>query len=147
MKNRKKLITVGLPLLLTVAGVATTYYWNKIMENKNLYRLDEPMLISSTKGEPYYMIPTNTALRFQHGFAEGHQLYTIQVFAKGKLPATQISSDTPIESSWLYPIDADDVSKLLHQYPISKDDLVRILKARKITRDDLAQIVRDWKDD
>lgn len=117
------------------------------MENKTLYRLDEPMLISSSKGESYYMIPTNTVLRFQQGFAEGHQLYTIQVFLKGKLPATQISSETPIESSWLYPIDADDVATILHQYPLSKDDLVRILKSRKMTRDELAQIVRDWKDD
>jgi hypothetical protein len=145
MKSKKRFIVTG--LLLIAIGVFTVYYWNKVMENKTLYRLDEPMLISSSKGEPYYMIPTNTVLRFQQGFSEGHQLYTIQVFSKGKLPATPISVEAPMESSWLYPIDADDVATILHQYPLSKDDLIRILKARKMTRDELAQIVRDWKDD
>jgi len=145
MKNKERLIVIG--LLLVASGVFIAYRWNKAMENKTLYRLNEPMLISSNNGEPYYMIPANTVLRFQNGFAEGHQLYTIQVFSKGKLPATQISAETPIESSWLYPIEADDVSTILHQYPLSKDDLIRILKARKMTRDELAQIVRDWKDD
>jgi hypothetical protein len=145
MKSKERLIVSG--LLLIVAGVFIGYYWSKTMENKNLYRLDEPMLISSSKGEAYYMIPKNTVLRFQQGFAEGHQLYTIQVFSKGKLPATQISAEAPVESSWLYPIDADDVAKILNQYPLSKDDLIRILKTRKMTRDELAQIVREWKDD
>jgi hypothetical protein len=147
MMSKKRLIATGLLLLLMAVGVFIVNYWNKTMENKSLYRLNEPMLISSSKGEPYYMIPTNTVLHFQQGFAEGHQLYTIQVFSKGKLPATQISAETPTESSWLYPIDADDVSAILNQYPLSKDDLIRILKARKMTRDELAQIVRDWKDD
>jgi len=145
MKSKERLIATG--LLLIAAGVFIGHYWNKTMENKTLYQLDEPMLISSSKGEAYYMIPTKTVLRFQQGFAEGHQLYTIQVFSKGKLPATQIPAEAPVESSWLYPIDADDVATILHQYPLSKDDLIRILKARKMTRDDLAQIVREWKDD
>lgn len=145
MKSQRRLI--GTALLFLATGAFITHYWNKAMENKTLYRLDEPMLISSSKGAPYYMIPTNTVLRFQQGFAEGHQLYTIQVFSKGKLPATQISSEAAVESSWIYPIDADDVTTILHQYPLSKEDLIRILKARKMTRDELAQIVREWKDD
>lgn len=116
------------------------------MENKPVYKLKEPMLIATSKGEPYYMIPAQTVLHYQEGFAEGHQLYTIEVLAKG-LPADQVVAGSPLESTWLYPIDADDVSKILQQYPVSKDDLVRILKARKMTRDDLAQIVREWKDD
>ena len=145
MKSKERLIATG--LLFLAIGFFTIYHWNKIRGNETLYRLDEPMLISSTNGEPYYMIPPNTVLRFQRGFSEGHQLYTIHVFSKGKLPATQISAGTPVESNWLYPIDADDVANILHQYPLSKDDLIRILKARKMTRDELAQIVRDWTDD
>lgn len=117
------------------------------MNNQTFYRLDEPMLISSSKGDSYYMLPTNTVLHFQRGFAEGHQLYTIQVFSKGKLPATQISASASTESTWIYPIDAEDLPKILSQYPLSKNDLIRILKARRMTRDDLAQIVREWKDD
>ncbi|MFC3469401.1 hypothetical protein ACFOHT_05950 [Massilia oculi] len=141
----KKFFTGGISLLF-IAGILTIFFWNKIMENKPVYRLTEPMLIASGKGEPYYMIPANTVLRFKEGFAEGHELYTIEVFYKGKLPAEQLSSHASSESTWLYQLDADDVSKVLNQYPLSKDDLVEILKARKMTRDDLAQIVREWKD-
>ena len=144
--TNKRLIRTAL-LLLLVAGAFLIYHRNHTMDNKTLYRLNEPMLISSTGGEAYYMIPTNTVLQFEQGFAEGHQLYTVKVFAKGALPATPLPSGTAIESTWLYPIDAEDVSKILHQTPLSKDDLVRILKARKMTRDDLAQIVREWKED
>jgi hypothetical protein len=145
MKIKRKFIAIA--ILVVAIGSLILIYGVNTMNNKTLYRLDAPMLISSSKGEPYYMLPANTVLHLQHGFAEGHQLYTIQVFAKGKLPATEISANTPVESTWLYPIDADEVSTILHQYPLPKDDLVRILKAQKMTRDDLAQIVREWKDD
>lgn len=144
MNIRKRTIVI---ILLVVLSIFTLIYWKKIMHKKTLYRLDEPMLISSSKGEPYYMLPTNTVLRLQQGFSEGHQLYTIQVFAKGKLPASEINESTPTESTWIYPIDRDDVTKILSQYPLPKDDLIRILKAHKMTRDDLAHIVREWKDD
>lgn len=145
MKFQKRVIVSA--LLLVISGSLILNYWKKTMDNQTLYRLDEPMLISSSKGESYYMLPPNTVLHFQQGFAEGHQLYTVQVFAKGRLPATQISASAPVESTWIYPIDAEDVSKILGQYPLSKNDLVQILKARKMTREDLAQIVREWKDD
>jgi hypothetical protein len=38
------------------------------------------------------MIPTGSVLHFPQGFDEGHQLYTIEVLAMGKLSAEQISS-------------------------------------------------------
>jgi hypothetical protein len=92
------------------------------------------------------MVPSGTILRYQTGFAEGHQLYTIDVLAKG-LPADQLVDGSPVESTWLYPVNAEDVSKILKQYPLSKDELVRILKARKVTRADLVQLAREWKND
>ena len=142
-----KLATVLAASVLVVLGFSIGFSWKNVMSDKILYRLREPMLISTSKGEPYYMLPTNTVLRYQRGFSEGHQLYSVEVFAKGSLPADKIASDTDVDSTWIYPIDADEVSNLLKNYPLSKEDLVRILKARKITRDDLAQLVREWKDD
>jgi hypothetical protein len=143
---KKKLRLLSVAILLMAFGGLIPFIWRKTMENNNAYRLSEPMRITSGKGAPYYMIPAGTVLHYQHGFAEGHQLFTIEVYAKG-IPAEKISPDIPVESTWLFPIDAEDVPKLLQHYPLSKDDLVRILRAKKMTRDDLAQIVRDWKDD
>lgn len=143
---KKKFSLFAGALLLIAFGSLIPFIVRKTMNDKPIYRLKEPMLIATLKGEPYYMIPTGTVLRFQEGFAEGHQLYTIDVLAKGKLPVERIP-EKDIEASWLDPIDADDVSRILQQYPLSKDDLVRILRGRKMTRDDLAQIVREWKDD
>lgn len=143
----KKSISIFAAALLLIAfGSLIPFIMRKTMIDKPIYRLKEPMLLATPQGEPYYMVPNGTVLHFQKGFAEGHQLYTIEVLAKGKLPAEQIS-EKEVEASWLDPIDADDVSRILQQYPLSKDDLVRILKGRKMTRDDLAQIVREWKDD
>jgi hypothetical protein len=143
MKRKSLLLTAA--VLLIAFGSLIPFILRKAMSSKPVYRLNEPMLIATPKGAPYYMIPAGTALHFQHGFDEGHQLYTIEVLAMGKLPADQIA-EKEVETTWLDPIDADDVSKILHQYPLPKDDLVRILKAKKMTRDDLAQIVREWKD-
>lgn len=144
---KKKVLFFAVASLIFMAGAVTPFLWKKTMDTKPSYRLKEPMLISNSTGAPYYMIPANTVLHFEKGFAEGHQLYKIDVFFKGKLPADQLASDAATESTWLYQLDADDVPKVLHQYPLSKEDLVQIMKARKMTRDDLAQIVRDWKDD
>lgn len=143
---KKKFALLSGAILLIAFGSLIPFIARITMASKPVYRLKEPMLIATPKGAPYYMIPSGTALHFQQGFDEGHQLYTIDVFAMGKLPADQIS-EKEVESTWLDPIDADDVSMILQQYPLTKDDLVRILKARKMTRDDLAQIVREWKDD
>ncbi|MBZ2210124.1 hypothetical protein [Massilia soli] len=139
-------VNTGMTTIL-IAVTFSLFIWKKTMDTKTLYRLNEPMLIANENGSPYYMIPAKTVLRLQKGFAEGHQLYTIEVLYKGKLPADVLPSDASGESTWLYQIDSDDVSKVLTQYPLSKEDLVQILKARKMTRDDLAQIVREWKDD
>jgi hypothetical protein len=144
MKRKFFLLTAA--VLLIAFGSLIPFILRETMSSKPVYRLNEPMLIATPKGAPYYMIPAGTALHFQQGFDEGHQLYTIEVLAMGKLPADQIS-EKEVEATWLDPIDADDVSKILQQYPLPKDDLVRILKAKKMTRDDLAQIVREWKDD
>ena len=143
---KKKLIYLIAAVVLIVFGSLIQFILSKTMTSKSIYRLNEPMLIATPKGAPYYMIPAGTALHFQQGFDEGHQLYTIEVLAMGKLPADKIS-EKEVEATWLDPISADDVSRVLQQYPLSKDELVRILKAKKMTRDDLAQIVREWKDD
>lgn len=144
---KKKIVFLTLASLFFIAGSVTPFFWKKTMETKPSYRLKEPMLISNSNGAPYYMIPADTVLHFEKGFAEGHQLYNIEVFFKGELHAEKLYQDAVTESTWLYQLDADDISKVLHQYPLSKADLVQIMKARKMTRDDLAQIVREWKDD
>lgn len=144
---KKKIVSFTVASLIFIAGVLTPFLWKITMDTKPSYRLKEPMLISNSSGAPYYMIPANTVLHFEKGFAEGHQLYKIDVFFKGELSADQLPPETASESTWLYSIDADDVQKVLQQYPLSKEDLVQIMKARKMTRDDLAQIVRDWKDE
>jgi hypothetical protein len=133
-------------VVLIAFGSLLPFILSKTMTNKPIYRLNEPMLIATPKGAPYFMIPAGTALHFQQGFDEGHQLYTIEVLAMGKLPADKIS-EKEVEATWLDPISADDVPRILEQYPLPKDELVRILKAKKMTRDELAQIVREWKDD
>jgi hypothetical protein len=144
MNAKFKLVTAA--MLLIALGSLFPFAWRMTIEPKPLYRLREPMLIAANKGEPYYMLPSRTILRYQTGFAEGHQLYTIDVLAKG-LPADQLVAGSPVESTWLYPLDVEDMSKILREYPLSKDELVRILKARKMTRADLAQLAREWKDD
>ena len=133
-------------VLLVALGSSIPFILSKTMTKKSVYRLNEPMLIATPDGAPYYMIPAGTVLHFQHGFEEGHQLYTIEVLTKGKLPADLIS-EKEIEKTWLDPIAPDDIPRILQQYPLPKDELVKILKAKKMTRDDLAQIVREWKDD
>lgn len=117
------------------------------MSSKSAYRLKEPMLISTDKNAPYYMIPAGTVLHFERAFDEGHQLYSMEVFVDGGLPAEKVADPSRSDATWIYPISADGVEKILSNYPLTKDDLVRILKARKITRDELAEIVRNWKED
>jgi hypothetical protein len=145
MKKASALVSAA--LLLLIVGLLGPSFFKKMTTARPSYQLKETMLISISTGEPFYMIPKNTVLRFQKGYAEGHQLYTIEVFFKGKLPADELPPQAPTESTWLYQLDADDIPKVRQQYPLSKEDLVRIMKAQKITRDDLTQMAREWKDD
>lgn len=117
------------------------------MDKSKPYRLKEPMLIATDQDVPYYMVPANTVLYHQKGFEEGHQLYVVEVLIKGDFAADRLAENASVEKTWLFSMNADEVSKVLNEYPLSKDDLVRILKARRMTREDLAQIVREWKDE
>lgn len=132
--------------LAAAVSVFIFFMFNKgIAMDKNYgFRLKEPMRISTTGERPYYLIPASTVLYHQKGFDEGHQLYTIEVLVKGNLEADRLQKNESSEPIWLYPVEADDVAKLMQDYPLTKDDLIRILKARKMTREELAQIVREW---
>jgi hypothetical protein len=136
-------------VLLTAAATATTtlLFHRTDMDKSKPYKLSEPMLISTAENKTYYMVPPGTVLFHQRGFAEGHQLYTMEVLFKGDLAAEPVPKGNEGEATWLWQIDRRDVSELMKGYPLAKDDLVRILKARKMTREDLAQIVREWKDE
>lgn len=144
---KKATALVSAVLLFLIAGLLAPFFFKKMMAAGSSYKLKEPMLIATSTGEPSSMIPKNTVLHFQQGYAEGHQLYTIEVFFKGKLPADELPPHAPIESTWLYQLDAEDIPRVHQQYPLSKEDFVRMMKARRMTRDDLTQMAQEWNDD
>ena len=116
MKNATALVSAA--LLFLIVGLLGPFFFKKMTAAGTSYKLKEPMLIATSTGEPFYMIPKNTVHRFQKGYAEGHQLYTIEVFFKGKLPADELPPQAPTESTWLYQLDADDIPKVRQQYPL-----------------------------
>jgi len=119
------------------------------MSGTKYLKTAEPLLLASNvEGKYFHMLPAGTAMYEDYSFPEGHTRYIVYVNFKGALAAEIVESDKPNLKSpiWAYPVEKDDVQKLLAEAPISKDDLVRILKARKITREELAQIVREWRE-
>lgn len=89
-KSKKATALVSAVLPFLIAGLLAPFFFKKMIAAGSSYKLKEPMLIATSTGEPFSMIPKNTVLHFQQGYAEGHQLYTIEVFFKGKLPADEL---------------------------------------------------------
>jgi hypothetical protein len=123
------------------------------MMSKTTYlKLQEPLLLEvqepGSEQRNFHMLPAGAALYKDYDFPEGFTRYVVYINIKAEFAAEKIISDKPnlIDPIWAYPVQSEDLRKLIADTPVTKDDLVRILKARKMTREDLAQIVREWRD-
>lgn len=144
--------SLGLSALLAAAffcGVLFQQYGLPAMTKTTYFKLEEPLLLQAEgEARDFHMLPPGTALYKDQSFPEGHTRYIVYLNIKGDIAAEKIDSDKPnlIDPVWAYPVQREDVPRLLAETPVSKDELVRILKARRMTREELAQIVREWQD-
>lgn len=115
------------------------------MKSTIAIKTEEPLLIEGKDQNSFSILPKNTVLYYDKGWAEGHQTYHVYFHFKGKFSESPADANV-IDPLWLRTVEKDEISKLMSDYPLTREELVSILKARKITRDELAQIVRDWTD-
>lgn len=148
MKTSRSFAVFGAVVIAFLAGTLTQKYGVVKMRNTKYIKTVEPLLLNAGGEHTYlYMLPPNTPMYKDYSFPEGHTRYIIYVNIKDKFSSEQIESDKPdlIDPIWAFPVEKEEVSKLMAATPISKEDLIRILKAREVTREDLAQIVREWE--
>lgn len=130
------------------AGSLTLKYGVTKIGNTKYIKTVEPLLLNAGGEHTFlYMLPPNTPMYKDDSFPEGHTRYIVYVNIKDKFSSEQIKSDKPdlIDPIWAFPVEKEEVSKLMTAVPISKEDLIRILKARQVTREDLVQIIREWE--
>jgi hypothetical protein len=144
---RTKLILL-LVVIVGILGFMGVFFSQKgviKMNDKEAYRLEEPLLIEGEKQNSYSLLPQGTVLYYDKNWDEGHSTYHVYFNFKGEFKSAAVPA-RGIDPVWLRTVPSDELPKLLADYPVSLDELTAILKAKRVTKQDLVQILREWKD-
>jgi hypothetical protein len=138
-------------MLLSAAAVAaavsaiTTYRFTKESPVPLVHELKQPLLLAGA-GSPnaHYLLPQGTSLYYDQAFPEGFVRYKVYINVEG----VKLESREANEKFWLnpltaFPVDADNLSKLLREQPLTKEDLAAILKSGSISKADIRQLLRE----
>jgi len=131
-------------LAAAMAGVAMTLAISHsrppYVDKTFAFRLKEPALIASPRGQQRYLMPAGTVVYHQYSLEEGPGIYVIEAMFDGQLSMERLARIERGDPLKLFALESRDITELLGDYPLSKEDLARILHARRITRAELEQM-------
>jgi hypothetical protein len=118
---------------------------------KKMFRIKEPLQISGEK-RGNYILPSGTVLYYDKSFGEGHSLYWIPFYHKGKIDWEEVHLEPKHQGNlilplWLYNIDTEQLKDLLKRFPLSKSDIKAANRVNEITKDDLIDIIRSMPEE
>lgn len=111
-----------------------------------VHKLQFPLLLAGAGSTHHnYLLPAGTSLYYDQAFPEGFIRYKIYVNVEG----VKLESHEATEKFWLdpltaFPVDAEQLPKLLTNQPLSKDELAAILKSGQISKSDIRALLEEY---
>jgi hypothetical protein len=134
-------------MIFSILG--TIFLMTKITQEQKMplvHKLQFPLLLTgSDQDSRQYILPKGTSLYFDQAFPEGFVRFKIYVNVEG----IKLESHEATEKFWLdpltaFPVDVNNLKKLLREYPLSKEDLSSILKSSSISKDEIKEVLSDY---
>lgn len=129
-----------------IAAAVTHHFIKQFSAVPLVHKLQYPLLLAGagSSGQSY-LLPQGTSLYYDQAFPEGFVRYKIYVNVEG----VKLESHEATEKFWLdpltaFPVDADQLRKLLRETPLSKDDLAAILKSGKISKNEIRSLLEEY---
>lgn len=111
-----------------------------------VHKLEFPLVLTGAESTAHhYLLPHGTTLYYDQAFPEGFVRYKVYVNVEG----VKLESHKATEKFWLdpltaFPVDAEQLRKLLRDYPLTKDDLAAILKSSKISKTEIRGLLEEF---
>jgi hypothetical protein len=112
------------------------------MTDTRIHVLRHPLRIASAARDEWYLLPAGTTLYYDDSMPEGFDRYRIYLNVEGgDLDLSQVSDRYYIAPLSAYPIEGEDILRLIRSYPVNKEDLIGLLKAKPLTAEDAREII------
>jgi hypothetical protein len=111
-----------------------------------VHTLEFPMLLAGPDGNgPFQLLPLGTTLYLDQTYPEGFTRYKIYVNVdRFPLKTTKLSDPTAIIPVTAFPMDKDDVKRLLERNPVTKEELTSILKSGVLPKAEIRELLAEY---
>jgi hypothetical protein len=147
-RARHFLSVVGAVAVLVVLASLIAYQFSKESRVPLVHELKQPLMLTGA-GSPNirYLLPQGTSLYYDQAFPEGFVRYKVYINVEG----VKLESREATEQFWLnpltaFPVDAENLRKLLREQPLSKDELAAILKSGSISKADIRKLLLEFSE-
>lgn len=133
-------------LAVAAISAALAIHFTKEPTMPLVHKLEFPLLLAGAGSTTHhYLLPQGTSLYYDQAFPEGFVRYKVYVNVEG----VKLESREATEKFWLdpltaFPVDAEQLRKLLRDYPLTKDDLAAILKSSKISKAEIRGLLEEF---
>lgn len=137
----KLFIVAGVVSALVVAG----FSFLQEKEMPLVHKLKAPLILSGDGPSHHqYLLPAGTSLYYDQAFPEGFVRYKIYVNVEGvKLESVESKEQFWLDPLVAFPVEKDQLRKLLSEYPLTKEDLASILKTSAISKNEIKELLQE----
>ena len=145
MKPYWKRILVSTMLVAVGAAAGATYQKFGAKMTK-AHTLKFPLLLSGEeKAGPLYLLPTGTTMYLDQTYPEGFSRYIVYVNVdRFPLPTHELSDPTSIRPITAYPMEKEDLTRLLSRNPVTKAELAAILNSGQLTKAEIREVLAEY---
>jgi hypothetical protein len=140
-------IIPAIGIIIAIVGISLlkiySYSGSKMTK---IHTLEFPLLLAGTKeNTPFHLLPAGTTLYLDKSYPEGFTRYIIYVNVDHfPLESHELSDPTLIKPITAFPLDKEDLKRLLIRNPITKGELASILKSGQLSKDEIRELLAEY---
>ena len=141
-----KIFRYLLVALISFAAGWTVFAYQSHVERPWVYKLEAPlMLAGGDAGNPPTLLPKGTSLYFDQAYPEGFTRFRVYVNVEGiKLKGREATEKYWLDPLTAFPVDQDQLHKLLKDYPLSRQDLEAILSSGSLSQAQIRELLQKY---
>lgn len=111
-----------------------------------VHTLQYPLLLAGAKeNAPLKLLPAGTTLYLDKTYPEGFTRYIVYVNVDHlPLETHELDDPTLITPITAFPLDKEDLRRLLARNPVSKEELTSILKSGQLSKDEIRELLAEF---
>jgi hypothetical protein len=142
---QKTLRSIG--IIVAIVGVTLFEIYNHLgAKMTRVHTLEYPLLFAGAKeNAPLQLLPAGTTLYLDKSYPEGFTRYIVYVNVDHfPLETHELEDPTLITPITAFPLDKEDLKRLLTRNPISKEELASILKSGQLSKDEIRELLAEF---